>query len=464
MSNHAAVTISGGEIGRAQAMQALAAGVEATVEMNPVLIKPGPDMTSHVVLAGREIGTAHGFEPFADNRRELVLDSYRTLREAHDLVIAEGAGGAAEINLLDRDLVNLPFAQAAGARALLVVDIDRGGAFAAAFGTIMILPDDLRSTVQGIVINSFRGDKRFLGSGLRDLEELTGVPVLGVLPHLGHEPLVGVEDSLDIALGSGAETSGRLPRLRVVAIALPRLSNPSDFDPLVLEPDVAFSWTRRPADVLDADLVVIPGSRATVHDLRWLEASGMGAALRETTAGVLGVCGGYQMLGTHIVDGVESQTGTSEGLGLLDITTEFHDSKIVQRDSGRCAVLADSKVDGYHIRSGRPSPNPGSADGALFDLEEGPEGSVDATARIFGTSMHGLFDSDGFRRRFLAHIAERSSTSFEAGPASYADLVEAQHERLADWVEADLDLDMIASIASTASPPQDLPGWHPRTK
>lgn len=460
MSNHAAVTAGGGEIGRAQAMQALAAGVDPTVDMNPILIKPGADMTSHIVIRGREISKEHGFAPVKDNRREIVLESYRSLASGHDLVIAEGAGGAAEINLLDRDLVNLPFAAAAEMPAILAVDIDRGGAFASAFGTIKILPERLAERIKGIVINSFRGDPVYLGDGLAQLESLVDVPVLGVLPHLGPEPLLGVEDSLDLVGPSMVRDSrdGVLPTLRVTVVALPHLANPSDFDPLAVEPGVALSWARQAADVLAADVVIVPGTRATVADLRWMTSTGIAEALRTTSATILGICGGYQMLGSTIEDRIESDSGHSDGLGLLDVDTVFHGDKVVQLDRGTARIGSQqTTVSGYQIRSGRPTV--GSTATPFLSLEAGPEGAVDQSGRVWGTSLHGIFDDDSFRHAFLTTAADRTGATWTPAQVSFAEVLDHQHDRLADWAEAHLDLSAIADIAATAAPHDQLPGW-----
>lgn len=463
MSNHAAVTEDGGEIGRAQAMQAMAARVNATVNMNPILIKPGPDMTSHVIVRGQEIAREHGFSPVRDNRREIVLDSYRSLARRHDLVVAEGAGGAAEINLLDRDLVNLPFAVAADMPAVLVVDIDRGGAFASAYGTIKILPDHLREQIKGILINSFRGDPAYLGDGLAQLEGLTGVPVLGVLPHLGPEPLLGVEDSLDLvgpsSTGSMSTRSTNLPTLRVAVVALPHLANPSDFDPLAMEPSVALSWARRPSDILAADLVIVPGTRATIVDLGWMESTGLADAVRSTKATVLGICGGYQMLGLSIDDEVESGEGRRDGLGLLKIETVFHTAKIVQRSAGSAAVGGQqASVTGYQIRYGRPLLQATTT--PFLQLDGEAEGAVDPSGRISGTSLHGVFDDDAFRHTFLTVAAQRAGVSYAPLAEPFASILDRQHERLADWVEEHANVAMIGEIASHAAPPEQLLGWR----
>lgn len=472
MSNHAAVTADGGEIGRAQANQAQAAGVEPTVHMNPLLLKPTSDMASHVVVQGREVGVMDGFNPGADDRRDIVLDSYRQLTASFDRVVLEGAGGAAEINLLDRDLVNLPFAAAAGVPAIVVVDIDRGGAFASAFGTIELLPPDLRATVAGVILNRFRGDVSLLGDGITDLERRTKVPVLGVLPHLGPEPLLGSEDSLDISLGLPALVNSNepsVPSLRASAIALPHLSNPSDLDPLVGEHDVALTWTRRPGDVMASDLVIVPGSRATVRDLHWLYETGLGAALRETKARVVGICGGYQMLGQTIIDDVESCSGTTNGLGLLPISTEFMPDKVVAQRTGVAQTGATSSpVTGYEIRFGQPRRLEATSEDWFLSLdapEQGQgspaenEGVVGKDRRVWGTSLHGLFDADDFRRAFLADTAAACRRQFSPSKVGYQERLQAQHDRLADWVDAHLTIDQLEAIAKTASGPDEMPGW-----
>ena len=446
MSNHAAVTRDGGEIGRAQAMQAAAARVALDRRMNPILLKPTAGMRSHVVVMGDERSTtdAQGYGTTAQILKPVVLDAFTSLRSDYEMVVAEGAGGAAEINLLDRDLVNLPFAQAAGIPAVLVVDIDRGGAFAAAHGTIDLLPSDLRACVQGIVINQFRGDVSLLDDGIRELESRHGVPVLGVLPFLDPPPVLGVEDSLDVPLGFAGVNWSADP-IRVVAVRLPHLANPSDLDPLIAEPDVDVRWSTSPAEIADADLVVLPGSRSTVADLEWLRVSGIAAALDRTDATIVGICAGFQMMGRSIDDEIESGRGLVEGLGLLDTTTTFAEPKIVRVRSGDGAI-------GYEIRFGRPSI--GAQPWLRF--AEGPEGAV--RGRCFGTSLHGIFDGDRVRHSFLADVAEYAGRTYEPGPL-FVDALEAHHERLADWIEDHVNVARLLAIASTAIDPEDAPGW-----
>jgi adenosylcobyric acid synthase len=465
MSNHSAVSVDGGEVGRAQAMQAAAARTEVESVMNPILLKPSSPAGSHVVVLGREVGTtdAHGWGASARDLRPVVLDSLHSLRQRFDVVVAEGAGGAAEINLLDRDLVNLPLARAAGMPALLVVDIERGGAFAAAHGTIDLLPEELAETVGGIVLNGFRGDASLLGDGLAVLEARTGVPVLGVLPHLGPAPLLGTEDSLDVGAPTDADHAGSTDPVRVAVVRLPHLANPSDVDPLLTEPDVVVRWVTRPGELADADLVVVPGSRATVADLTWLRSTGLADALASTAArgtDVIGICAGQQMLGRRIVDVVESGAGAVDGLGLVDVETTFEPDKVVRRRTGR-TLDGGLEVLGYQIHLGRVH----GGDPWLALHACGPavgtelEGSVTGDGRVRGTSLHGLFDTDGLRAAILCDVADRRRRSFTPHAVPFADRLEAQHERLADWLDQHLDMSAVRELTARAVSDREGPGW-----
>jgi adenosylcobyric acid synthase len=465
MSNHSAVSVDGGEVGRAQAMQAGAAGTDVESVMNPILLKPSSATGSHVVVLGREVGTteAAGWGARTRELRPVVLDALASLRQRFDVVVAEGAGGAAEINLLDRDLVNLPLARAAAIPAVLVVDIDRGGAFAAAHGTIDLLPADLAGCIVGIVLNRFRGDPALLGHGLTELEARTGVPVLGVLPHLGTEALLGTEDSLDVGTVVDPDRAGSVDPVRVAAVRLPRLANPSDLDPLVAEPDVVVRWVTRPGEIADADLVVVPGSRTTVADLAWLRRTGLADALAAAArrgTDIIGICAGQQALGRRITDDVESGAGTVSGLGLLDVETVFEPEKVVRRRTGR-TVDGRAEVVGYQIHLGRA--HGGDPWLELDPVEVGgdveAEGSRSADGRIRGTSLHGLFDADGVRAAILSDVADRRSRTFTAHPTPFTDRLQAQHDRLADWIDAHLDTAALRDLAATACAPGTEPGW-----
>jgi adenosylcobyric acid synthase len=438
MSNHAAVTADGGEIGRAQAMQALAARVAPDRRMNPILLKPSTTETSHLVVLGDEISVtdAAGYGEVARGLRDVVLNALTSLRDEHDWVVAEGAGGAAEINLLDRDLVNLPLAAAAGMPAIVVVDIDRGGAFAAAYGTGALLPDRLRRLVRGFVFNQFRGDASLLGPGHAELTDRTGVPVLGVLPHLGPHPMLGLEDSLDLAAASRPATSAS--PVRVAVVRLPHLANPSDFDPLVMEPSVSLRWATHPDDLDDADLVILPGSRTTVADLAWVRERGLADAVARTDAVVLGICAGYQMLGRWIDDPIESGSGRVAGLDLLDVETTFARPKIVRQTGS-----------GYEIRWGRP------VTGEPWDVAF--QGS--RRASVYGTSVHGLLDDDAFRHSFLDEVAGSRGRRFEPSPVPFHAAVDAHLDHLAAWLGEHIDLDAVNEIARSALPVSATPGW-----
>ncbi|MGB7425096.1 MAG: cobyric acid synthase [Ornithinimicrobium sp.] len=457
MSNHSAVTVDGGEVGRSQAMQALAARVELDRRMNPILLKPSRGR-SHVVVLGDEQpgGPAepHAYGDTARSLRPVVLEALDSLRTDHAWLVAEGAGGAAEINLFDRDLVNLPLAAAAGIPAILVVDIDRGGAFAAAHGTVDLLPPHLRAPLVGIVFNQMRGDASLLDSGLAELERRTHLPVLGVLPHLGARPRLGAEDSLDVTSGPVAQSRSPRP-VRVVAVRLPHLANASDLDPLLTEPDVEVRWADRPEDLDVADLIIIPGSRATVHDLAWLRETGFADRIaRSTSSFVLGLCAGYQMLGTLLHDDLESGVGTVPGLGMLDIQTRFEAPKVVCRSGGS---WGGHPVDGYQIRWGRPvfSSSP------WLEIDGEPEGAVDPSGRVRGTSVHSILDRDAARHAFLGEVATARRRNFVGSSRSYAEAVDQHLDELADWAEAHLDTEQLAALASAASPPGHGPGWWP---
>lgn len=454
MSNHAAVTADGGEVGRAQAMQAAAAGVDLERGMNPILLKPGTDRTSHVVIDGREVGTtdAGGWGEQAAGLRSVVSDALDALRRRFDVVVAEGAGGAAEVNLLERDLVNLPLAAATGTPVVLVADIDRGGALAAAHGTIDLVPERLRATIGGIVFNRFRGDPSLLRPGIDEITRRTGVPVLGVLPHLGAGPLLGTEDSLD--LGQGHPASRSDDPVRVAAVRLPHLANPSDLDPLTIEPDVDLRWASAPAHLRGADLVVVPGSRATVADLDWLHGSGLADALADCDADVVGICAGQQMLGRRIADHVESGAGEVEGLGLVPVETVFGTGKVVRQRRGSAG---GEPVRGYQIHLGRSCAD-GPAWVRLHD-EHGSEDDGALNGRVRTTSLHGVLDADRFRTRFLDDLAARRRRTYAPAPHGFGDALRRQHDRLADWVAAHLDLDALHVLVARAAAPGSGPGW-----
>lgn len=466
MSNHAAVTADGGEVGVAQALQARAAGIDVTRDMNPILLKPSSDRDSHVVVLGEEVGRtdAAAWGDGVESLRSTVLAAFGRLTSTHAAVVAEGAGGAAEVNLLARDLVNLPLAAATGSPAILVVDIDRGGAFASAFGTVALLPSELRSPLRGIVINRFRGDPSLLTSGIRDLEHRTGLPVLGVLPYgiEGRTRLLGVEDSLDIADGGHDATDRRdrrTPAIRVAAIRLPHLANPADLDPLAIEDDVALTWTTDPAELATADLVVVPGSRATVADLDWLRRRGLDAALADAVgrgATVLGICAGAQVLGRTIDDPVESRRGTVPGLGLAPYATRFATAKVVERVQGSAPIGEDiHPIHGFRMHLGRLVGD----DLGWIDLPAGGDGWRSADGAVLATSVHGILDADGFRTALCGAVARRAGRDFHPVDVGYRDVLDRQLDAMADWLDGEIDPDTWGPLLADAADPADRPGW-----
>lgn len=430
MSNQSAVTRDGAEIGRAQYAQAVAAGVEPEASMNLVLLKPTGERASQVVVMGRATGTtdAAAWGGAAPTLLPVVLDALASLRDRYDVVVAEGAGGAAELNLLDRDIVNLPLARAAGLPAVLVADIDRGGVFASAAGTLAVLPDELRSMVRGVVVNRLRGDPGvFARRGVAQLERVCGVPVLGVLPWL-EGPLVDEEDLLDLSLTQRVDAA-----LDVAVVRFPFVANVTDLDPLVAEPGVSARFVRAPGELGRPALVVLPGTKRTVADLAWLRATGLADVIAGCGASVLGICGGLQMLGRSITDdGVESGSGTVVGLGRLPVATVFDAEKVVRRTSG---MALGCPVDGYELRHGHVQP-----ESLLHRTDDGV---------AWGTSVHGLFEADSFREAFLCAVAARAGVPWHPGGVRYAEVRKAHHERLADWLEFHLDLDALAAIISS---------------
>jgi adenosylcobyric acid synthase len=457
MSLNSVVTQDGAEIGRAQAAQAAAAWLEPEVAMNPVLLKPTSDRRSQVVVMGRpwRVLDAAEYQRVKPELRGTVLAALGSLRERFDVVVLEGAGSPAEINLLEGDLVNLGLAAAAGVPAIVVGDIDRGGVFAHLFGTVELLPDELRRRVQGFVINKLRGDPALLGDGPGRLSALTDVPVLGVIPWLEGIAL-DAEDSLAIGAGwsSWAATDG--DELDVAVVRLPRISNFTDVDALGAEPGVALRWVEHRSQLGDPDLVVLPGTKSTVADLQWLRQRGLADALESLPASdrhpvVLGICGGYEMLGRRIVDrdGVESSAGSFEALGLLDAETVFEAEKCTVRRAGRERETGHP-VTGYEIHHGRISTGSGSP--PWFELEgpagTEPEGVADADRGIYATSLHGVLENDELRAGLLAEVAKRRGRQWHPSGVRFDQVRQAQLDRVADACERHLDLDALWRITA----------------
>jgi adenosylcobyric acid synthase len=450
MSLNSFVTADGAEIGRAQAMQAAAAGIEPHARMNPVLLKPDSDRRSLVVLLGHPVAEvdAVGYRGQAAGLLEVALDSLSQLRRDYDVVICEGAGSPAEINLRGTDIANMGLARAAHLPVIVAGDIDRGGVFAAMYGTLALLDQADQELVAGFVINKFRGAPELLDSGLEMLRGLTGRPMLGVLPFT--EGLwLDVEDSLslDLARRPAAVAPHGTDLLRVSVIRLPRISNVTDIDALSAEPGVLVRFAATPAELADADLVVLPGTRATVDDLNWLRQRGLADALTsraDRRRPVLGICGGYQMLGREIDDTVESGAGTVPGLGLLPVRVSFGPGKQLGRPAGSAYAAA---VAGYEIHHGMVTADAGAT--AFLDGCR--------TASTWGTSWHGTLENDAFRRAFLAEVAELAGRDFAAAPdICFAAVRQAQLDVLGDLVAAHLDTAVLSQLISEG-PPAGLP-------
>jgi adenosylcobyric acid synthase len=479
MALNSFVTRDGLEIGRAQAVQAHAAGIEPTVEMNPILLKPEADSRSQVVVMGKPRARLHSRDYNRDKQElwQVVADALAGLRAQFDLVIIEGAGSPAEPNLKTGDIVNMRVARHAGSPVLLIGDIDRGGVFASLVGTLELLEPEERALVKGIIINKFRGDIALLQPGLDWLEARVGVPVLGVVPYL-RDLRIAEEDSvaLDTAVGGQrpalSVAEGSAVGIDIAVIRLPHISNFDDFDPLALEPGVRVRYVESLADLGEPHAIIIPGSKSTIADLQFLNAHGLAAAIcaraRRGTA-VVGICGGYQMLGRVIrdPDHVESERDAVEGLGLLDVETIFLPEKATHQVRARVMAtygffrdLVGQEVIGYEIHMGKtPSATPivnvvRRGDATANDAD----GAVDATGRVFGTYLHGLFDNANLRRAWLEFLngartsadergeAERESAFIRVHPRPIRDVREREYDRLADCVRQSLDIARIKRI------------------
>jgi adenosylcobyric acid synthase len=456
MALNAAVAAGGGEIGRAQAAQAEAAGIEPTVDMNPILLKPEGEARCQVVVLGRPLGRVEAaeYEP-RTSLREVAHAALARLRETVELVIIEGAGSPAEVNLKDRDIANMDLALAAGAKVLLVGDIDRGGVLAAFVGTLALLEPEERALVAGLVVNKFRGDPRLFDDGVAFLQQRTGVPVLGVVPFL-RGLRIAEEDS--VSLDARRPVRRAAPgELEIAALRLPRASNHDELDPLEHEPGVVLRWVDRPEELRGADLVILPGSKATVADLAWLRERGLAEEL-VARAGrgepVLGICGGFQLLGRALRDpeGVESGEREVAGLGLLPVVTTFRAAKTTARVRvclGGTPLLGAGEARGYEIHMGEVARLSGPAalrirsrDGLACDVADG---AVSADGAVVGTLVHGLLEEDAVRATLLAGLRARRGLPPSAAPRIATR--EEEYDRLADALLDCLDWEAICAAA-----------------
>jgi adenosylcobyric acid synthase len=440
MSNNAAVTMDGGEIGRAQALQALACGILPHTDMNPVLLKPESEVGSQVVVQGRRIATVKARE-YAKLKPTLmvsVLESFKRLKSQYDLVIVEGAGSPAEINLRVGDIANMGFAEAANVPVILCGDIDRGGVIAQVVGTQSVMDSDDNGRVVGFMINKFRGDPSLFDDGYQMISDHTGWRGFGVVPWFKDAWRLPAEDALDISSGPQGGT------FKVVCLTLSRIANFDDMDPLAQEPNVSLVMLRA-GEVIpaDADLVIVPGSKSTRGDLAYLRAQGWDvdlAAHHRRGGRVLGICGGYQMLGQMISDpdGIEGTPGDSAGLGLLDVVTQMTGDK---RLTSVHAVHVDTELpfEGYEIHIGRTVGPDNARPFAHVDGQ--PEGAQSSDGRVMGSYLHGMFSNDAWRGAFLNSLGVTAS-------GSYSSSVEQALDDLADHVETYLDVEGILQAAS----------------
>ncbi len=444
MSNNAAVTADGGEIGRAQALQARACGVAPTTDLNPVLLKPQSDRGAQVVVQGKVVGNAQArdYQALKPKLLPAVLESFERVGRGADLVLVEGAGSAAEVNLRAGDIANMGFAQAADVPVVLIGDIDRGGVIASLVGTWVLLPAEERARLAGYIVNKFRGDPSLFESGIAIVGRETGLACFGIVPYFQDAGRLPAEDALAI---ESAKPNGQAGTIRVAVPRLSRIANFDDFDPLIAEPDVSVDFVE-PGRALpgDADLVILPGSKATLADLAFLRAQGwdldLTAHLRRG-GWVLGLCGGYQMLGRTLGDpeGIEGAPDEVLGLGLLELDTELKPGKSLVEARG-LELESGEAVRGYEMHLG-VTVGPALAR-PMLELDGRPDGARSQDGRVLGCYLHGLFAADGFRHAFLNRLKARETSGL-----AYETRVEETLDGLAAHLEAHLDLDRLLEVA-----------------
>lgn len=450
MALNSFITDEGLEMGRAQAVQAEACGIEPCVRMNPILLKPTTDIGSQVIVNGEVRGNMSAAEYFAMKHSLIpdVMRAYGSLAEEHDIIVLEGAGSPAEINLKHDDIVNMGMAKLAKAPVLLVGDIDRGGVFAQLYGTVSLLTEEERSLIKATVINKFRGDVSLLSPGLDMLESLTGKPVAGVIPFLP----VDMEDEDSLADRLTRKTRGAV--LDIAVVRLPRISNFTDFAALEATPGVGVRYVSSASGLGSPDMVILPGTKSTISDLKWLREHGLGTAVKKLAAAgtvVFGICGGYQMLGGHIIDeeGAEGG-GRIEGIGLLPVQTEFAAEKCRTRTAARVLQaggllhrLTGVKLEGYEIHMGRTVLEEGAK--PLLLLENG---TIDGCmlGNVYGSYLHGFFDAAACREAVLSALCEKKGVSLEAEAFDLKAYKERQYDLLAEGIRGSLDMKLIYRI------------------
>ena len=472
MALNSFITEEGLEMGRAQVFQAEAAGLKPSVKMNPILLKPSSDRRSQVIINGKVYGNmdARAYHEFKPQLRDMLKEHYHTMSEEVDVVVIEGAGSPAEINLRDKDIVNMGMAELADSPVVLIGDIDKGGVFASILGTIMLLSEEEKKRVKGVIINKFRGDKTILDPGIKMLEELIGIPVLGVIPYTYLE----LEDEDSLTSRFKQKRSKSLKEngegIEIAVIWLPHISNFTDLNRLELEEDVTLRYVRRGESIGQADLVILPGSKNTLEDLQYLKDSGLDMELyRLHDAGtlIMGICGGYQMLGQKICDpeGVEGNIKEAYGLGLIQRNTVFKGEKVTTQVEaivqeglpgvlGACGGL---KVKGYEIHMGVSEKTGECGDLLTITQELGEEkqvleGSCNGDGTVFGSYVHGIFDEGPFARTLLNAIRERKGLSpIQSEILSYEAFKQGEYDKLAQVVRENLDMEAIYKIVEDSA-------------
>lgn len=445
MALNSYVTRNGMEMGRAQVMQAEAAGIEPDVRMNPVLLKPSSDIGSQVIVLGEVRGqmTATEYYEYKNSLMPEVMKAYNELAEENDIIVIEGAGSPAEINLRENDIVNMGMAEAAGAPVLLAGDIDRGGVFAQLYGTVKLLTDDEQKRIAGLIVNKFRGDIDILAPGLKMVEEKTGIPVLGVIPYIRVD--IDDEDSLAPRLNAKSEVKP----LDIAIIRIPRMSNFTDFAPLEAHEVIGARYVQSAEELHNPDMVIIPGTKSTMDDLLWMRQNGIESAIQKLASSgtpVLGVCGGYQMMGEKLQDPhhIEVDLEEMHGMGLLPTETTFTQIKTRTRFTAdvKAKDFEGAKLDGYEIHMGESIVK----GDPFLTLENGKDDGC-ACGTNFGTYLHGLFDTGELTEKLVKYLCDRKGIEYsEAAPISHSAYVEKQYDILADGVRAAMDFDKIYKI------------------
>jgi adenosylcobyric acid synthase len=460
MALNSFITPEGGEMGRAQVVQALAAGLAPHVDMNPILLKPATQVGSQVIVHGKVYGNFQARDYYRERPRLVrkVMESFRRLSQAHELVILEGAGSAVELNLKKSDLVNFAMARRAGAAVLLVADIDRGGVFAATIGSCHLLSRAERRLLSGFIINKFRGDPELFRDGVGIIEKRTRRPVLGVVPYFADLALPE-EDSVALERKPGGDPRSHPANLRLGVLRLPHISNYTDFDPLEHEPGVSLRYLNHQDVLGDLDLLILPGTKNTIGDLRYLKETGLAAAIQAYVRGggrLLGICGGYQMLGLEVRDplGVEGPPRAEAGLGLLPVVTTMAGEKTTAQVKAKPLKTwgrgGEEILKAYEIHMGETEPQ-GPGNPAFVILErcgrrvEVADGWVSPDGRVFGTYLHGLFENDGFRRRFLNTFVPERMPRFSGG-LSFRSFLETQLDKLAEELRKCLDVHRLKEL------------------